>query len=106
MGPDGSGFQSCWAFLAGTRANGCFLISEWELFAYFHSCDNSPVMMEDSVPVLDMPIDGTMPRVKSGVGFTPALLEQYCTGESGGSCQKADSDSVILRWGLSFCISD
>lgn len=29
--------------------------------AYFHSCDNSPVMMEDSVPVLDMPIDVPCP---------------------------------------------
>lgn len=98
MGPDGSGFQSYWAFLAGTWGKGCFLISKWELFAYFHSCDNGPVIMEDSVPLSDVHFDGTVPRGKSGVCFIP--------GGSGGSGHKADSDSISLGWGLNFCIPD
>lgn len=75
MGPVGSGFQSCWAFVAGIWGKGCFFISEWELLAYFYSCDNGPVVMKESVPVSDMCTDGTMPHVKSGVGFIPTLLE-------------------------------
>ena len=51
------------------------------ILASFNSCENDPVVTEDSVPVSEMRVElqeGELPHVESGVCFIPSCLGAPC----------------------------
>lgn len=65
----------------GVTSLGPYPLLGVRILAYFNSCENDPVVTEDSVPVSEMPVElqeGKVPHVESGVCFIPSCSDAPC----------------------------